>query len=242
MSLLLPMILLFLSSGSLVFAQNSHKPENLQVLPKDIEHDQLIDIMRGFTRALDVNCSFCHAQDPDNPNDLDFPADKKETKKTARVMMHMVETINNRLLPRTGRKNLLKVQCITCHHGLQKPHTLQHELQTVYNKGGLDSAVVRYKKTRDQYYGLGAFDFGESALILTARDFADAGHLDAAERFLNMNLDYFPKSANTYAQLAILYNKKGAKNQSMEYFQKALQIEPNNQRIRYMMNQIQQQK
>ena len=233
-------MLLFLLARLPVFAQESQKAENLQVLPKDIEHDHLIDIMRGFTEALNVRCSFCHAQDPDNPNELDFPADKKETKKVARVMMHMTETINKRLLPRTGRKNLLTVQCVTCHHGLTKPHTLQHDLQTAYDEGGLDSAVVRYKKARDKYYGLGAFDFGEPALILTARDFADTDHLDAAERFLNINLDYFPKSANTYAQLAILYNKKGDKKQSMEYFDKALQIEPDNNRIRYMMNQIKQ--
>lgn len=237
--ILLPIFVLFL--GVPLRAQESHKPQNLQVLPEDIGHDQLIEIMRGFTQALDVRCSFCHAQDPNNPNELDFPADKKQTKKVARVMLRMTATINKHLLPETGLKDIIQVQCVTCHHGLKKPHTLQYELQTAYKTGGIDTAVARYKKVRQKYYGLGAFDFGESALILTAQDFEKSGNFDAAEKFLNMNLNYFPKSANTYTALAMLSHQKGDQKQAMDYFHQALEIEPNNPRIRYMMNQVQQQ-
>jgi len=237
---ILTLLVFALFTGTAAYAQDSNKPENLQVLPKSIEHDKLIEIMQGFTHALGVSCDHCHAKNPDNPGRLDFASDDKETKSVARTMMHMTETINKRLLPQTGRSELLPVQCITCHHGLTKPRTLQHELRTAFDDGGIDAAVLHYKKVRDKYYGLGAFDFGESALILTAQDFEKSNQLDAAEKFLKMNLDYFPKSANTYAQLAVLSDKKGNRKQAMDYFDKALRIEPNNNRIRYMINQMKQ--
>src|SRR5579864_5181679 len=36
------------------------KPTNLQVLPKDIQPEQLIHIMRGVAGSLGVECNFCH--------------------------------------------------------------------------------------------------------------------------------------------------------------------------------------
>src|SRR6476469_2166381 len=36
------------------------KFENLKVFSKDIPRDSLLGIMRGFTGALGVNCTYCH--------------------------------------------------------------------------------------------------------------------------------------------------------------------------------------
>jgi len=232
-------LLFILFSGPQAAAQESWEPQNLQVLPKDTNREELMEIMEGFTRALNVRCDHCHAQDPDNPRRLDFASDKKENKKVARVMMHMAATINRHLLPQTGRSDLLEVQCITCHHGLAKPQTLQQELQTADHAGGIDTAVTRYKTLRQQYYGRGTFDFGEPALLYAARDFQQSNDTTVARTFLNLNLEYFPKSANTYAQLAELARQEGHRDQALGYFQKALQIEPQNGRIRRIMEQLQ---
>ena len=43
-------------------AQAPEKFENLQVLPKDIARDSLLQIMRGFAFALGVRCEHCHVQ------------------------------------------------------------------------------------------------------------------------------------------------------------------------------------
>ena len=39
-------------------------PENLKFFPKDTPRDTLLNIMRGFTYALGVNCAFCHVEEP----------------------------------------------------------------------------------------------------------------------------------------------------------------------------------
>jgi len=68
---------------------------NLEVLPKDIETRELVNIMAGFTRALGVRCQFCHVGEEGMPlAQFDFPSDEKPTKGKAREMIRMVETIN----------------------------------------------------------------------------------------------------------------------------------------------------
>src|SRR3569832_2997275 len=67
--------------------------ENLKVFPKDIPRDSLLGIMRGFTGALGVNCTYCHVTEPapagaPGPRERLQPAsDDKETKKPARIMI-----------------------------------------------------------------------------------------------------------------------------------------------------------
>ena len=43
-------------------AQLPAKPENLQVLPKDMPTDSVVQMMRGFAGALGVRCQFCHVE------------------------------------------------------------------------------------------------------------------------------------------------------------------------------------
>ena len=76
------------------------KPSNLQVLPKDISNRDLISVMVGFTQALGVGCSHCHAEKPgiDPQYDLNFASDAKSEKSTARVMLRMVNDINGKYL------------------------------------------------------------------------------------------------------------------------------------------------
>lgn len=47
--------------------------KNLQVLPRDITRDQLLAVMRGFTRSLGVRCNYCHVVTATEPKEeLDF--------------------------------------------------------------------------------------------------------------------------------------------------------------------------
>src|SRR4051794_6586365 len=65
---------------------------NLQVLPKDISKEDLTQVMRNFSFATGLNCENCHVQGADKK--MNFAADDKEQKKTARVMWKMVMSIN----------------------------------------------------------------------------------------------------------------------------------------------------
>lgn len=104
------------------------RPKNLQVLPKDISGQQLLVTMLGFTKALGVNCSFCHAEDPQT-HQPDFASDAKPQKTTARTMMRMTEEINAKYLSTVHDPDATAQQktvtCGTCHRGHSMPEPFQ---------------------------------------------------------------------------------------------------------------------
>lgn len=111
--------------------------KNLQVFPPDIPRDELIGAMRVFTRSLGVKCNECHVVTATEPKEvLDFPADTKEEKKIARVMLRMVTELNSTWLPRveaaeghaeaptvvTPQEAVSgRIGCWTCHRGQKEP-------------------------------------------------------------------------------------------------------------------------
>lgn len=98
---------------------------NLQVFPKDIPREQLLAAMRGFTRGLGVRCNHCHVVKETTPKEvLDFPADTKEEKRNARVMLRMVHDINRQWIPLVDAGATPaepRVTCWTCHRGKPEP-------------------------------------------------------------------------------------------------------------------------
>lgn len=98
-------------------------PKNLKVLPKNISHDELISVMRGFTASLGVKCITCHVGTPtaDGKMDFDFASDAKPEKETARHMMKMVTAINGKYLKKIGGGHFEEISCVTCHRGNVKP-------------------------------------------------------------------------------------------------------------------------
>jgi len=97
-------------------------PQNLQVLPKDIAREQLLNIMRGMTQGLGVQCNYCHVQEGRGGRN-DFASDDKPPKKTARVMMQMTQHVNETLSTGIGKAaaDVTRVGCFTCHRGKAIP-------------------------------------------------------------------------------------------------------------------------
>ncbi len=101
------------------------KPTNLQVLPKDLTGDQVVDIMHHFEDQLGVDCDYCHAKNTAHKpgvGHLDFASDDNPMKDRARIMIRMADTINQQFL--TQLKNPApahEVTCGTCHRGNAKP-------------------------------------------------------------------------------------------------------------------------
>jgi hypothetical protein len=96
---------------------------NLQVLPLNISHDELIATMKNFAQSLGQKCSYCHVQIADTGNrdtDFDFVSDAKSEKKAARVMIRMTRTINSDYVSKIPEM-YTTVSCWTCHRGHTQP-------------------------------------------------------------------------------------------------------------------------
>jgi ferredoxin len=82
--------------------------KNIQVL-KGLPADRLMPVMKAFSAALGVNCTYCHVS-------IEQPEkDDKPTKQRARDMIKMMRDVNTRL---GGGQ---KVSCMTCHRGQPRP-------------------------------------------------------------------------------------------------------------------------
>jgi hypothetical protein len=184
-------------------AQENPEYKNLKVLPKDISHEELRATMGQFTRALGVRCGYCHAPKA-GTQQLDFALDDKDEKKTARIMMQMTKDVNDKYIGTLEDHSdpPIKVQCITCHHGIAHPRPLADVLKLAYAKGGLDSTRARYSALRDRYYGSAAYDFGEVPLAEAAAAVVDSGHVADGVNLLALNLEMNPKSAFAQRQVA----------------------------------------
>ena len=86
--------------------------KNLQILPKDISKDQLKAIMKAQSKALGVECDYCH-------NMPDAAAETKN-KDIARAMIRMTKDINDQFFAKAD----VGVTCMTCHRGKEKPEGL----------------------------------------------------------------------------------------------------------------------
>src|SRR6185295_15865146 len=96
---------------------------NRQVLPRDINSEQLRETMRGFAISLGVRCSFCHVgTEQMDLSERDFPSDGNPRKTVARRMIRMVARLNRDIPRYVGRD--ARVTCYTCHRGASTPATI----------------------------------------------------------------------------------------------------------------------
>ncbi len=207
------------------------KFRNLQVLPKDISKQDLTETMRGFTAALGVRCPFCHVGKEGQPlNTFDFASDDRPTKRTARTMIRMVRQINDEYLAKLPKRTAssLQVRCETCHHGRNRPETLQDVLSAELSRNGLDAAIQKYQALKAQYYGGWAFDFSERSLNGFAQQLAAGGKTTEAIAFLKVNAEAYPKSPVIPFLLGEAYLKAGDRTAAAASYRKALEANPDN--------------
>jgi len=171
--------------------------KNLRVLPKDIPPAELVNLMGDITRALGVRCTFCHVGEETIPlAEYDFASDDKPTKRKARVMIEMMNRINDTHLVRLEERAepAVEVTCITCHRGTRQPRMLEDVVTQAYRAGGIDSAVATYDTLRQRYYGGFIYDFRAVPLVDAANEVARSGNLEDAVRLLSLNLEVNPTS------------------------------------------------
>jgi tetratricopeptide (TPR) repeat protein len=233
-------VLVVLLIAGTALAQIPDKFTNLKVFPEDTGKRELVGAMRSFSSALGVRCNYCHVGE--NPNSLegyDFASDEKEEKKVARVMMKMTHEINSNLLPETGRESLTRVRCVTCHRGIDKPESLDHILMGVAEEDGVPAAADRYRELREEHYGKGSYNFSASTLNSVAETLAqEKGDLDGAIEVMKLNLEFNPEAAYSHLFLGQLHANKGDKEAAIMSIERCLELEPDNEWAKQMLEKI----
>lgn len=178
--------------------------------------------MQMFTQALGVNCQFCHSAERGSGK----PEPKKEI---ARAMLAMTRDINAKVQAATGKTagEAASVSCVTCHHGVSIPRQLSEIVSQTVKEKGAEAAIAQYRDLRQRYSGTQAYDFSDATLIGVARQLANARPSDAIA-LLQLNLEFNPRSAASYAELSYAYTRKLDDDGAISALEKALAIEPDN--------------
>jgi len=243
-------------------------PRNLQVLPKDTPAADVLAQMQQFTRALGVQCTYCHVEQAApllsveeqlaaqaaaaaappaagrgrgrgrgaGPQ-MDFAADDKRQKQTARLMLTLVNDINARLSSEIHKPaaDIVKVRCATCHRGIVNPAQLSDVLrQTMLGKGE-SAAVAQYRELRQGYLNTGAYDFREPVLLDLGRESLATRKPDDALAWLQLNIEFYPQSVPTLVALAQAHVAKRDQDAAKSDLQKALALEPGNAEARKIL-------
>lgn len=205
------------------------QPENLTVL-EGFSGERLAPVMRGFTRALGVRCSYCHVGEEGQPlSTYDFASDDNEKKQTARTMLRMLGVINDSISSIDwGDRPKVNMWCHTCHRGRPRPMTLAEELGEVYQEDGVVAALAHYDELRDRFFGRGSYDFGAGSLNDFGYQAMAAGDYEGALLVFRRNAELFPESGNVYDSLGEVHAALGDTARAIESYGRALELEPRN--------------
>jgi hypothetical protein len=238
-------LFVFILVGLLAGSAQAEIPDtftNLEVFPKDIGKRQLMGAMRDFSTSLGVRCTFCHVQKtPGDFDSIDWASDDLEHKKIARGMMTLVRNVNSELLPNAKAGQGARVKCITCHRGLKDPRTLQTVLLDTMEKDGVDVGISRYHELRDEYYGSGSYDFSPATLTTVAETLAQSrGDMDGAVKVLALGVEMNPEDVTTHLMRCQVLIFHGDKEGAVASAKKVLELEPDNEMAKKILDQIDQ--
>lgn len=224
----------FLAAADAIAQDEWHWPskgQNYKVFPKDFPAKKLSAVMRGFTRALGVRCTYCHVGEEGKPlSSYDFVSDVKPNKDRAREVYLMLGDINGHLqkLQPSGDRRI-NMWCQTCHEGRPRPATLEEELGESYRKGGVVAAIARYRELRERYYGKGGYNFREESLDAFGSELLELKDTESALTIWQLNTVQFPQSSKVWESLAGGYAAAGNKTLAEIYYRKALELDPRNE-------------
>lgn len=238
-SLPLAVAILMVSGISEPRAQIPDQFTNLKVLPEDISKAELISIMRNVVGGLGVRCNHCHSG-PANLQGMDFATDEKESKRTARAMMLMVNAINDKYLDKldTSRAVLLDVKCVTCHRGQTLPRFIEDLIEEQIEQEGITSAVARFKELREEHFGGFAYNFTAMPMRRLGEKLARAGKIDDALAILEMNSEFSPESVSNWVLIAQVQFESGHSDKAIASLEKALKYEPDNEFVKGQLQKM----
>ena len=221
-------------------AQVPDRFTNLQYFPKTISRQDLLGNMRGFSFSLGVRCQFCHAgKDGNKLDQVDFASDEKDTKKTARAMLRMVDAINQEYIAKMGRTSPVRVECVTCHRQLSIPKTMNALLAETIDKKDIQAAIVLYRDLRKNDLGSGQYDFGETSLNILTESLLKQNKTKEAVAIMELNVEVnTPPSGWAYNLLAMSHVANKEVEKAKADYQKILELNPQDEWAKKQLEQL----
>ena len=207
------------------------EPKNLKVLPEDVKGARLGQVMRGFVSALGVRCEFCHMGEGPDLTQFDFESDEKPTKQKARVMIRMVQAINESHLEELTELGVaadqrVQVDCMICHRTQTKPVMLGDVLEAAIDSAGIDTAIARYHELREQYYGGFAYDFSSRTLTRLGDRLAGKEKFPEAIHILQLEIEMNGEQPRVLATLGNAQARAGDPEAAIRTFERGLELAP----------------
>jgi tetratricopeptide (TPR) repeat protein len=99
--------------------------------------------------------------------------------------------------------------------------------QTMTGKGEA-AAVGLYRELRQKYLGTEAYDFREPILLELGRQSLATAKPDDALAWLQLNVEFYPKSIESYIVLAQVHERKRDQAAAVKDLEKVLALDPDN--------------
>jgi tetratricopeptide (TPR) repeat protein len=200
--------------------------------PAAAQSRNLLNEMQGYAAALGVECEYCHTA----PRGSTEPQPRKDV---ARQMIAMTRDLNVRVQLATGKlpADATTVDCATCHRGVAVPRPLGQLITETLRQEGADAAESRYRELHKRYYGRASYDFSDDELVSAARVLATVNPDDAI-RLLQLNIEFNPRSAKSYALMGFAYTRKFDDESALAALEKAVELEPDNGEYQGQLTQL----
>ncbi|HUG38147.1 MAG TPA: tetratricopeptide repeat protein, partial [Candidatus Limnocylindrales bacterium] len=101
----------------------------------------------------------------------------------------------------------------------------------------VDATLALYRDLRERFHGRGAYDFGERSLNDFGYSLIEESPDDAVAVF-HLNAEQFPESANVWDSLAEAYMAAGDRERAIEHYEKALELDPENENAREKLRDL----
>jgi tetratricopeptide (TPR) repeat protein len=111
--------------------------------------------------------------------------------------------------------------------GLDSRTSIAGVLLVTINSSGLDAALTQYRQLKAQHPK--DYNFDEKELNTLGYQLIRSNQFAEAERVLQLNVDAYPQSGNTYDSLAEAYLDDGKRSEAFANYRRSLELNPDNQ-------------
>ena len=99
-------------------------------------------------------------------------------------------------------------------------------MDSEFAENGVDAAVAKYVELRENFYGTHSYDFSEFTLPMYAQGLMGDDKFPEAVAMATINSEHYPDSYYTFFVLGDSYNGSGEKEQAIEAYQRAMELNP----------------